>query len=318
MQNSASNQDQQQAVPLRVTGVIHRYGEKAALQGIDLELVAGEIFALLGPNGSGKSTLFRLISTLVAIQQGNIEVFGASCSVNRSQVRSHIGVVFQSPSLDGKLTVMENLWCQGALYGLGGQRLKQRAEEVLSQLGMMDRAAQMCQELSGGMKRRVELAKGLLHRPRLLLMDEPSTGLDPAARLDLWKALVQLRDQEGVTVLMTTHLLEEADKADRIAILDEGLVVALGAPGELRKEQGSEIIAIATDTVEEVASRLERELSLVVCRLPSEVRIVTPGSLGRLSEVIQLTLPFASQVTVGRASLEDVFISKTGHEWNKS
>lgn len=302
-------------LPLHVSGVVHRYGDKAALQGVELTVQRGEIFALLGPNGSGKSTLFRLISTLVPVQQGSIEVFGADCSRSKAQVRGFIGVVFQAPSLDGKLTVIENLWCQGVMYGLTGKALRTRSEEVLEQLGMLDRAKQLCQELSGGMKRRVELAKGLLHRPKLLLMDEPSTGLDPAARLDLWRALIQLRDSAGVTVLMTTHLLEEADKADRIAIMDQGRVVVCGTPVDLRKEQGSEVISIATDAVEEVAGKIEKQLSLSVSRLTSEVRIVSEGSLSRLNEVVQLTLPYASQVTVGRASLEDVFIAKTGRAW---
>lgn len=302
-------------LPLAVTKVVHRYGDKAALQGVDLVVKSGEIFALLGPNGSGKSTLFRLISTLVPVQQGSIEVFGADCARDRAKVRGYIGVVFQAPSLDGKLTVLENLWCQGVMYGLAGKALRTRSDEVLEQLGMSDRARQLCQELSGGMKRRVELAKGLLHRPRLLLMDEPSTGLDPAARLDLWRALVQLRDVAGVTVLMTTHLLEEADKVDRIAIMDQGQVVVCGTPAELRKEQGSEVITIATDAVDEVAEKIERQLSLSVSRLAAEVRIVSEGSLSRLNEVVQLTLPYASQVTVGRASLEDVFIAKTGRAW---
>jgi len=304
-------------IPLKAQSVVHRYGDKVALQGVDLQLRGQEIFALLGPNGSGKSTFFRLISTLAKLQSGSLEVFGANCATDKSTVRKHLGVVFQSPSLDGKLTVMENLWCQGALYGLVGAPLRNRAEEVLRQLGMWDSRNARCQELSGGMKRRVELAKGLLHRPRLLLMDEPSTGLDPAARLDLWQALSQLRDQAGVTILLTTHLLEEADKADRIAIMDAGKVVACASPVELRREQGSEVIAIATDRVDLVASTLETELSLVVRRLPAEVRIATEGVLQALPEIVRTVMPHASQVTVGRASLEDVFIAKTGHQWNE-
>lgn len=304
-------------IPLKAQNVLHRYGDKVALQGVDLQLRGQEIFALLGPNGSGKSTFFRLISTLAKLQSGSLEVFGASCATDKSTVRKHLGVVFQSPSLDGKLTVMENLWCQGALYGLVGAALRNRAEEVLRQLGMWDSRNARCQELSGGMKRRVELAKGLLHRPRLLLMDEPSTGLDPAARLDLWQALSQLRDQASVTILLTTHLLEEADKADRIAIMDAGKVVACASPVELRREQGSEVIAIATDRVDLVASTLETELSLVVRRLHAEVRIVSEGVLQKLPEIVRAVMPHASQVTVGRASLEDVFIAKTGRQWNE-
>ena len=181
------------SIALDVQQVSHSYGEQRALDNLSLEVAGGTIFALLGPNGSGKTTLFRLISTIAKLQSGDIRIFGASPRTDLAAVRSSIGIVFQSPSLDRKLTVLENIRCQAALYGLSGPMLKSRIDEVVQQLGIDDRLSSIVETLSGGLKRRVELAKGILHRPRLLLLDEPSTGLDPAARLDLWHALEQLR-----------------------------------------------------------------------------------------------------------------------------
>ncbi len=178
---------------------------------------------MLGPNGSGKTTLFRLLCTLMPVQEGEIRVAGFSASSDPMAIRRQIGIVFQSPSLDKKLTVDENIACQGALYGIRGDSLRRRRNELLDQLQLRERRGDLCEQLSGGFKRRVELAKGMLHRPKLLLLDEPSTGLDPAARLVFWEAIRALAGQ-GTAVLMTTHLLEEADKADRVLILNEGRV----------------------------------------------------------------------------------------------
>ena len=214
-----------------------------ALGGVDLDIASGEIVALLGPNGSGKTTLFRLLCTLLPIQQGSITIDGIDAAANPLAVRSRIGIVFQSPSLDKKLTVDENIACQGALYGITGSALDQRRDELLSLFDLTDRRSDYCEKLSGGLKRRVELAKGMLHRPKLLLLDEPSTGLDPSARLSLWKTIRQLAD-EGMAIVLTTHLLDEADKADRVAILASGTKIAEGTPAQLRSDQGQTVVTI--------------------------------------------------------------------------
>lgn len=299
---------------LKASGVSHHYGEFKALSDLTLEVSTGEIFALLGPNGSGKTTLFRLASTIAKLQQGELTIFGQSVVSQQHAVRSLLGIVFQSPSLDPKLTAVENIRCQAALYGVRGTQLSQRIDEVAGQLGIADRLNTVVEKLSGGLKRRVELAKGILHRPKLLLLDEPSTGLDPAARLDLWHALEQLRQASGVTVLLTTHLLEEADKADRIAILHRGSVVAVGAPQQLRADLGSQVLTIQSPELETIAAWLT-ERKVVTQLLSQQLRVVGSNNAALMS---QLAAQFGDRIqtlTLGQPKLEDVFIARTGHQY---
>ncbi len=301
-------------IALDVQHVSHRYGDHQALKDLSLEVSAGSIFALLGPNGSGKSTLFRLISTIARLQAGDIHVFGKSPKVDLAAVRSSIGIVFQSPSLDRKLTVLENIRCQAALYGLGGAALKSRIDEVVQQLGIADRLSTIVEELSGGLKRRVELAKGILHRPRLLLLDEPSTGLDPAARLDLWHALEQLRAEYGVTVLLTTHLLEEADKADRIAILHQGHAVAVGSPMQLRGELGAQVLSIQTSDQSAVLAWLSAR-SVTAQQFDNQLRVTGTSAAELVAPLAQDFGTRIQSLTLGQPSLEDVFVARTGHHY---
>src|SRR6184192_2999746 len=197
---------------ISVQDLVHRYGDRSALNGISFEVHPAELFGLLGPNGSGKTTLFRILSTLMVPSAGAAQVAGLDVVREPATLRRHIGVVFQAQSVDPKLTAYENLWHQGHLYGLRGPGLKQRVGEILARVGLADRAKERLETFSGGMQRRIELAKGLLHRPAVLLLDEPTTGLDPGARRDLWQYLQMLRDEEHVTLLVTTHLMEEAER----------------------------------------------------------------------------------------------------------
>lgn len=293
--------------------VHHRYDDHVALDGVNLQIPAGKIFALLGPNGSGKTTLFRLLATLMPLQRGQLSVSGASVE-SVMEVRRRIGIVFQSPSLDKKLTVLENIRCQAALYGIRGAALRQREEEVLQRLRLTDRRNDFCEKLSGGLKRRVELAKGMLHQPQVLLLDEPSTGLDPGARLDLWEALKEF-SQQGLSVVLTTHLLEEAEKADQIAILSEGKVIAEGAPDRLRSQMGSGLITITTDQPEAVCQKLQSEMGIEGQALHNQVRIQSdqPGPI--VPQLITTLGDQATSISIGRPSLEDVFIAKTGYQF---
>ena len=303
---------------LSAKNVTHRYKETLALDDFSLEVAAGQIFGILGPNGSGKSTLFRLVATLTSVQSGTIEVLGWSTQTHTAQVRQQLGVVFQSPSLDRKLSVIENIRCQAALYGLSGKERDQRIDQVVGMLGIKEKLNIRCEKLSGGQKRRVELAKGLLHRPNVLLLDEPSTGLDPASRLDLWQALVQLRDEFGTSVILTTHLLDEADKCDRIAILNEGKLVACDMPNSLRAETGEVVICITTTDPETVARTLREQFQLESSVFDQQVRVTAPEAMGSLTGLIECTKAFSSSVMIGRPSLEDVFIAKTGHQFHRS
>src|SRR5689334_14097934 len=238
----------------------HRYGERVALDRVSLRVNAREIFGLLGPNGGGKTTLFRILSTLVKPTNGSASILGLDLARDMGPIRRRLGVVFQAPSLDKKLTVRENLAHQGHLYGLSGKSLGERIDHLLLEFNLRDRARDLVETLSGGLQRRVEIAKCLLHRPEILLLDEPSTGLDPGARIDLWQTLYRLRDQQSVTVLLTTHLMEEAERCDRVAIIDRGKIVAEGTPEELRAGIGGEVISAraqdATSLGERIASSL--------------------------------------------------------------
>jgi len=301
------------AASIVVQNVRHCYGEREALRGVDLEVSAGQIFALLGPNGSGKTTLFRLISTLMPLQSGQMTVAGAAVS-DVMAVRSRIGIVFQSPSLDKKLTVDENIACQAALYGLSGAAMRSRRDQVLQLVGLTDRRAELCERLSGGLKRRVELAKGMLHRPSVLLLDEPSTGLDPGARLDLWEALRAMA-ADGMTILLTTHLLEEADKADRLAILAEGQVIAEGSPDELQAELGEGLITVVSDDPAATEQIIREQLGVTVQRVQQQIRIQCPQPAALVPQLAEHLGASARSITVGRPGLEDVFIAKTGHRF---
>jgi ABC-2 type transport system ATP-binding protein len=300
---------------VEISRVSHRYGSRQALADLSLRIVPGEIFAFLGPNGGGKTTLFRLLSTLIPLQTGDIEILAMDTRRQTDQVRAAIGVVFQAPSLDKKLTVRENLEHQGHLYGLAGATLRARADEMLARLGLADRAGELVERLSGGLRRRVELAKGMLHGPRVLLMDEPSTGLDPGARSDLWNYLRTLRAEHGVTVVLTTHLLEEADKVDRIAILHEGALVALDTHDALRSTVGGDSITIATLDPPRLAAAIAQRFDCKPQVLDGSVRMEQADGHQWIARLVEAFGDEIDSVTLGKPSLEDVFIARTGHRF---
>jgi ABC-2 type transport system ATP-binding protein len=302
---------------IQIDGLVHHYGERQAIAGLNLAIEPGEIFAFLGPNGGGKTTLFRLLSTLIPLQQGRVEILSFDLGRQRQAIRERIGVVFQSPSLDKKLTVAENVRHQGHLYGLSGRELARRQDGMLDRLGLGDRAGERAETLSGGLRRRVELAKGMIHRPRLLLLDEPSTGLDPGARSDLWSYLREIRSQAGVTVVLTTHLLEEADRADRIAILNAGQLVALGAADELRATVGGDSITIATANPSALASAIQDRFGCASSVLDGSVRLEQPDGHEWIARLVEAFPGQIDSLTLGKPSLEDVFIHRTGHRFWK-
>jgi ABC-2 type transport system ATP-binding protein len=301
---------------VEVTGLAHAYGARRALDGIDLQVPAGTLFAMLGPNGSGKSTLFRLLSTLVPPQQGSIRILGHDLTRQRTAVRRSLGVVFQSPALDPKLTVTENLRHHGHLYGLGGRALSARIHDLLQRFSLTDRGASRVETLSGGLRRRVELAKSLLHEPRVLVLDEPSTGLDPLARRDLMRLLLEVRDRDGVTILLTTHLLDEADRCDRVAVLDAGKLVADGTPAALKAQIGGDVVTITARDGVALAADITSRFDVHAGVLDGSVRIEHPDARDLLGRILAAFANDIETATLSKPTLEDVFIHCTGRTFD--
>jgi ABC-2 type transport system ATP-binding protein len=300
---------------ISVQHVSHRYGQRLAVDDLSLDIAAGEVFAFLGPNGSGKTSLFRVLSTLIPLQQGEASILDHNLRSDVTAIRRQMGVVFQSPSLDKKLTVAENLTHQGRLYGLPSAELASRKAELLAAVGLAERAKDRVETLSGGMRRRVELAKCMLHRPRLLLLDEPSTGLDPAARSDLWQYLRQLRERDGVTVVLTTHLLDEADRADSLAIMHEGRLAALGRPDELRAAIGGDAITIQTERPETLSASIKSRFQCQPTVLDGAVRLEQHDGHQWIARLVEAFPAEIQTITLGKPTLEDVFIARTGHRF---
>lgn len=295
-----------------VEGLSHSYGSRTALSHVSFQVREGELFGLLGPNGGGKSTLFRILSTLMAPSEGTASVCGFQVDKQPHQVRQKIGVVFQSQSLDKKLTVGENLTAQGHLHGLSGAKLRDRMELVMRRLGILDRARDIVETLSGGLRQRVEIAKGLLHRPSLLLMDEASTGLDPNARRELWQYIVELRDQEGVTVVLTSHILDEADRCDRLALLHEGRLVAEGTPASLKAKIGGDVVVLESDQAETLQPRIAGRFGVEPSRLDSTLRVEIANGHRFITEVVEAFPGAVQSVALHKPTLEDVFVHETG------
>ena len=303
------------AAVISVQDLVHRYDGRTALNGVSFEVRHAELFGLLGPNGSGKTTMFRILSTLMVAGGGHAVIMGFDAAREPNQLRRQIGVVFQAQSIDLKLTAAENLWHQGHLYGLRGTALKSRIVEMLARVGLSDRANEKAETFSGGMQRRLELAKGLLHHPAVLLLDEPTTGLDPGARRDLWQYLQILRDEEKVTVIVTTHLMEEAERCDRLAILNEGKLVALGTPAELKREIGGDVILLDVQDAESMAERIRARFNVDAKVLAGQVRLERENGHRFITDVVEAFPGEIESISVSKPALEDVFIHRTGHKF---
>lgn len=298
-------------------GLVKKYGSHTVLPGLDLEVVPGELFALLGPNGSGKTTLFRILTTLISPDGGSARVGGCDVVRESASVRAKIGVVFQSPSLDKKLTARENLQYGGALYGMHGTPLRQRILELASSLRLEEKLDALVETLSGGQQRRVEIAKCLLTRPEILLLDEPSTGLDPSARMDLWALIGNLRSSHGMTVVFTSHLMDESARADRVGIMSTGNLVSVDSPDHLLASAGPEVLRVATSNVAEVVRFLRSQCGLEPHSLEGEVR-ASASEAHSIAARLTAEMPTAIiSTTISKPSLEDVFLFKTGKRLNE-
>ena len=299
-----------------VANLSFSYGERTALGDVSFSIARGEIFGLLGPNGGGKTTLFKLISTLVPLQSGDARILGFDLRSDTIALRRRLGVVFQHPSVDGKLTVGENLAHQGRLYGISGARLRDRSAAMLEQLGLIARAGDLVETLSGGLKRRVELAKSLLHEPELLVLDEPSTGLDPAARREFLNHLTDLRDRHRATIVLTTHYMEEAERCDRIGVLHQGRLVAIAPPIGLKARVGGDVVTIYSNEPEELQKKIAARMHVTAKLVDGTLRVERPGGQDFVRDVVDAFGDEIESVTFGKPTLEDVFVHLTGHRFN--
>ncbi len=303
------------ATAVSVNGLVKSYGEIEAVRGIDLEVHAGETFGFLGPNGAGKSTTISMLCTLVRPSAGTALVAGHDVMRERDEVRRNIGLVFQETTLDGYLTAEQNLRLHAELYGMPRRTVAERLQQVMEMVGLWDRRASLVGTFSGGMKRRLEIGRGLLHSPRVLFLDEPTVGLDPQTRSSIWSYIAELKRDEDITIFLTTHYMDEAEYCDRIAIMDRGKIVALDTPEALKASVGTDRVQIQTsDDDAAIAALRERfEIDAVVAEGAVTFGVADGEQfVPRLFDEWDPAHPPIRSVNVARPSLDDVFMSYTG------
>ena len=297
---------------IRATRVYKDFGAVQAVRGVDLTVAQGELFGFLGPNGAGKSTTISMLCTLARPTSGRIRVAGYDTVLSPHQVRRRLGLVFQESTLDEELTARENLRFHADLYAMPRAALAARIAEMLAVVGLTERADSLVRTFSGGMRRRLEIARGLLHRPSVLFLDEPTLGLDPSARAELWEYLLGVRERESTTVFLTTHYLDEADRCDRIAIIDEGRIVVEGTPEGLKSVLGADRITLRTGDDETAAVRLRERFGLHATTGESGLQVqVEDGARAVPQLCAGIDVP-VYEVAVTRPRLDDVYQHYTG------
>jgi ABC-2 type transport system ATP-binding protein len=300
------------APAVAVEGLVKRYGELEAVRGIEFTVAAGETFGFLGPNGAGKSTTINMLCTLMDPSGGSARVAGHDVVRERDQVRRNIGLVFQDTTLDSYLTAQENLRLHAELYGMPRGTVGQRLEQVMEMVGLWDRRDGLVGTYSGGMKRRLEIARGLLHSPRVLFLDEPTVGLDPQTRSSIWGYISELGRDEDITIFLTTHYMDEAEYCDRIAIMDQGKIVALDTPQELKAGVGKDRVQIHTGDDDAAIAALRERFGIEAVLAEGAVTFGVPAGEEFVPRLFaELGQPIRS-VNVSRPSLDDVFMSFTG------
>lgn len=298
---------------ITVENLSHSYGTRRALDNVSFTGPCGEIICFLGPNGSGKTTLFKILSTLIPPMAGNVNILGYNLRTEGKAIRKLLGVVFQKPGLDGKLRVYENLRHQGHLYGCKGKSLNYRITELLEKLDIKERTNDLVEELSGGLQRRVEIAKALLHSPKVLLLDEPSSGLDVGIRRQLSEYLNLLAKTENILILLTTHLLDEAELSDQIGILDKGRLVSIGTAETLKSHIIGDIVRIETTDANILNKVIVERFGLTPIIINNNLHIECEQGHEFVREVVTACPKEIGNVQIGKPTLEDVFIKLTGN-----
>ncbi|MGN6475566.1 MAG: ABC transporter ATP-binding protein [Mycobacteriales bacterium] len=302
---------QTRAAAVTVRGLVKRYGPIEAVRGIDLDVTPGEVFGFLGPNGAGKSTTIKMLCTLVRPTAGAAQVASLDVITQRTAVRRHIGLVFQETTLDEYLTAEQNLNFHAAIYGMPRRSVGPRVDAVLDLVGLAERKTSPVRTYSGGMKRRLEIARGLLHSPRVLFLDEPTIGLDPESRQVLWQYVDRLRRQEDITVFLTTHYMDEAERCDRIAIINHGTIVALGTPAELKAGVGDDRVRIVTADNADSAKKIANKLGIEAAPDGEALLVTVPDGEKFVPKLFDIGVSVQS-VSISRPTLDDVFMAHAG------
>jgi ABC-2 type transport system ATP-binding protein len=297
---------------IEVNHLVKDYGEVHAVRGVDFAVAPGEVFGFLGPNGAGKTTTINMLCTLVKPTSGSATVAGHDVVRERDDVRRNIGLVFQDPTLDSYLTGAQNLKLHAELYGIQSDLVQPRMQQVLEMVGLWERRNSPVGTYSGGMRRRLEIARGMMHSPRVLFLDEPTIGLDPQTRRSIWSYIAELKEREEITIFMTTHYMDEAEWCDRIAIMDNGVIVALDAPDELKAQIGKDRVTIHTPNNDAAIAELEERFGIEARVAEGAVTFGVPNGEEFVPRLFaELDVPIQA-VSVSRPTLDDVFMSHTG------
>ncbi len=299
---------------IEVENLMKKYGDLVAVNNISFSVKPGEIFGFLGPNGAGKTTTINILCTLTKPTSGRASIAGLDVVHQQSQVRQQIGLVFQDPSLDERLSGLQNLRFHALVYGVPASVREPRIEQLLKMMELWDKRHNQVRTYSGGMKRRLELARGLLHHPRVLFLDEPTLGLDPQTRNRMWEYILELRRQEGTTIFLTTHYMDEADKADRIAVIDLGKLIAMDTPTKLKRMVGKDIVSLKTDDNDQAAEEIRRRYRIEARRDGDGLCFEVANGEEFLPVFLREFSTLIVSVSMRRPSLDDAFLKLTGRE----
>lgn len=298
---------------IEVRELTKKFGDKTAVSNINFTVSTGEIFAFLGPNGAGKTTTISMLTTLMRPTQGQALVAGYDVVKEQDAVRKSIGIVFQEPTLDKQLTAYENLELHTVLYHVPKAEREPRISRALDIVGLADRRNDLIETFSGGMKRRLEIARAFTHTPHIIFLDEPTLGLDPQTRNRIWECLFDLQAKTGLTIFFTTHYMQEAECAHRIAIMDGGKIIALDTPNALKEQVGGDVISLNTSNLQQDADTIKNQFSLPVTLFQDELRLEVRDGASFIPRLIREFNGTVQKISLSRPTLEDVFLKLTGH-----